>query len=137
MKAMSRNISTSAMLVLALSLVSACNGGSPKLHEIARVASPSKQIDLVIAEVSTDATVPTPFEVFVVEAGKTPSSSNLVFKIDKSSQPQAEWADAATATIKCAAGRIWHFQNFASVALQDGNVVSVSVSANCADQGYK
>src|SRR4051812_21109654 len=103
-----------AAFALGLSAIAGCDDSS-SYHELARAVSPNKRIELVIAEISTDATVPTPYQVFVVASGKAPSSEQLIFKIDKSTQPHVEWVDDTTAVIQCTAGRIWHFQNFANV----------------------
>ena len=106
-------------------------------RELARVTSPDKRLDLVVAEVPTGATASSPFEVFLVAAGKVPSEEDMVLKVDNASQPEVEWQNANAAILRCEKGRVWHFQNFGSVAMPDRLFLSVSLSLACGEHGYK
>jgi hypothetical protein len=92
----------------------ACRQPTPR--EVTRVASGDGRVDAVVVERLTDATVPTPFEVYVVPRGTVPSDEHLILRIDKSSAPQVEWLHDNELSVRCGGARVWHFQNFASVS---------------------
>jgi len=123
--------------LLLVSLFAACSHVYAQSHEISRVVSPDKKADVVVMEKSVGATVATPYEVFLVSTGKSPAQTDLILKVDKSPPPRAEWTDANTVVLKCNGGRVWHFQNFGSIATKNHDFLSVGVSLHCGENGYR
>jgi hypothetical protein len=120
---------------LIYALMIGCSSGA---HELARVPSPDRESDIVIAEVLTGATTSTPYMIYLVPAGKVPSKEDdLVLKVDNSAQPEVEWNSANSVTLKCQSARVWNFQNFGSVKTPDRGWLYISVSLACGESGYR
>ena len=112
-----------------------CRGPAPR--ELARVASNDGKVDAVVWERLTDATVPTPFEVYIVRRGHVPTDDHLVLRIDKSSSPEVRWLRDNELAIRCAGARVWHFRNFAIVKLSNGSFWSGTVMLECGVGRYE
>jgi hypothetical protein len=124
-------------LILAV-LLNACSrtvGASSQ--EVGRFAAPAREIEAVVMESATGATVPTIYEVFIVPSGRVPTREDLVLKVDQSSKPTIEWRGPADVTLACDDGRVWHYQNFASIPLSEGKLAAVSISLACGGGGYR
>ena len=105
--------------------------------EIQRIQSPDHSIDIVVTQYAADATVSTPYEIFLVPSGAMPDAEQLIFKVDKSDLPVVAWDSNTSISIKCDRSRIWHFQNFTSLALTKKEVfVNVAIRLECGNLGY-
>jgi len=127
----------SAVVLLLAGFVDGCSKSPGAAQEVARIPSPHQQIEMVVTEVDTGATTPTVFEVFILPRGRAPTQEDLVLKVDKSSQPRVGWVSPTAAVISCDDGRVWHFQNFASVKLAERQFSTISISLACGEHGYK
>jgi hypothetical protein len=119
-----------------IALTVGCQRPAIEVRELRRLPSPNQALDLILTETPTGATVSTPYEVFVVAHGKAPTQEYEVFRIDKSSEPRIAWLNSAAAAITCESGRVWHFQNFASVRDAKNEFVWISVALGCGEHGY-
>src|SRR3954464_5554871 len=95
----------------------ACRRPAPR--ELTRVTSRDGRVDAVVVERLPDATVSTPFEVYIVPRGRVPNDDTLILRIDKSSAPQLEWMRDNELAVRCRGARIWQFTNFATVRMSD------------------
>jgi hypothetical protein len=124
-------------ILAALISLAACDRSDPIGRELSRSTSPDRTFDAVITEVVTDATVSTPFNVFIVLQGKSPADGDYVLKVDKTSQPSVEWTSPSSITLRCEGGRVWQFQNFGSVKVTEQEFANISVTLNCGEHGYQ
>jgi hypothetical protein len=124
------------MLCMLAWATTGCDQQPRGTQEIARISSPDKQMDLVVTEVGAGATVSTPYKVYLVAGGKTPSEADLILKIDKSSKPEVAWLNDAAVVLKCERARVWNFRNFGSIAVADRGSINVSVSLECGHRGF-
>jgi len=100
------------------------------------VTSPTNEADIVVAELPTNATVPAIYEVFVVAHGKPVTHSSPVFRSDYSGPPQVQWIDATVVMIQCDRARVWHSQNFESIAVGSDRFADVTIVLQCGVTGY-
>jgi hypothetical protein len=99
--------------------LSACGKG-PMKKELQRIQSPDHLVDAVVAEVETDATVATPYLVFIVPAGSKDLDGEPVMRGDKFDDLKITWASVRLLDISFSKGRIFNFTNFwESRAVQD------------------
>jgi hypothetical protein len=104
-----------------------------EVQRLSRAVSPDGKLEVIVSSVDADATVSTPFELFLVAAGNAPSQDDLIFKSDKSEAPLVKWLDARTVEIDCGRARIWHYQNFGSIKLADGKFAAAKIVLRCGD----
>lgn len=112
-----------------------CRG--PAARELARVASRDGKVEAVVWERLTDATVSTPFEVYLAPRGRVPAETNLILRIDRSSGLEVHWLRDNELAVRCAGARVWHFQNFATVKLPDKSLWSGTVMLECGIGNYE
>ena len=118
-----------ALTLLGVAGGTGCRG--PAAREVVRSVSPDGKIEAVLLERLTDATVSTPFELYMVPRGQTPKDQYLVLRIDRSSAPHIQWLQTNEIAVRCDGARIWHFQNFATVRLTDDSFWSGKVMLAC------
>lgn len=135
MRARFSNLAWSFTLILMSCGLWGCDQVSD-IRELARVSSPGKQLDVVITEINSDATVSKPYEVYLVGAGKKPTAAGLILKVDKTQQPHVEWVSNTTVVLRCEQARVWAFRNFASIADSGGGFANISVALECGQHGY-
>lgn len=97
------------------------------LHEKARVSSPDSLLDAIIVEKGTHATVPTPTEVYIVQAGEAPEGEP-VFRGDHLSNISLSWADEETVNVVVYSARSFLEKDTVSISLPDGRIKSIAVN---------
>jgi hypothetical protein len=111
-------------------------GSSPTIDELDRITSPDGALDLVVSEVSTNATVSVPYRVSVVSYGQTPSDDDLVLTIDLAEKPTAVWVGNNGVSLRCGGGRVWFFRNFWTTRMPNGGFRNASVALECGEKGF-
>jgi hypothetical protein len=115
-----------------LAVLGACSVAEPSYRELARLRSIDGSLDAVLMEIEVNATVSTPYLVFIVASGLSPEDQMPVLKLDKSRPPKFRWAEKDLLVIECAGSRVLHFQSFDVVRLKTKEFVYPRVSIDCA-----
>jgi hypothetical protein len=122
------------VLGVALTMLGVAGGTgcrAPAAREVERSVSPDGKIEAVLLERLTDATVSTPFELYMIPRGGTPKDEYIVLRIDRSSAPHIQWLQANEIAVRCDGARIWDFRNFATIRLPDDSFWSGNVMLAC------
>ena len=110
-------VAWSGLLAFAALLLSGC---TPSLEEVSRVRSPDGLLDAAIFVRQTDATVPTPTEIYVLPAGGAPSG-DPVWRADKVSGMKVSWTSASTVQMEATAARVFLSRDSAEVVPAGGS----------------
>ena len=100
--------------------------GETSLREIKRVRSPEGNIDAVLCLKDTNATVPTPTEVYLAKASGTVSGSPI-FRADRVDGLAVDWQDSTTLKISAKEARTFIAEDVSSVAIGVGQNQSVQI----------
>lgn len=95
--------------------------------EISRVSSPDKRVDAVVTKGNCGATTSYSYGVSVVQAGKTPVESDIIFLADKAESVSVYWQAPKKLVISYKEARIFKFTNFWSSKDLDSFQYIVSV----------
>ena len=112
---MMRQVPRGLLLLLLLATV----GCSPKVRELARVASPDNTVEAVMAIKETDATVATPTEVYLVGRGQS-LPSDPVFRADHVDGLSVHWTSARHLVVHASNARVFLRQGTMAVPSQAG-----------------
>jgi hypothetical protein len=111
--------------------------GEDQLKELNRLRAPDRLVDAVVSERPVDATVSTPYYVFVVPTGTIPDEDDAVLKVDRTDPPAITWDSKSKLTIRCKDARVWSFRNFATTQLQDGQFADYAIALSCGQAGFE
>lgn len=95
--------------------------------EISRASSPDKRVDAIVTKGNCGATTSYSYRIFVVQAGKTPVESDMVFLADKAESVSVSWQVPKKLMISYKEARIFKFTNFWSSKELDNFQYMVSV----------
>jgi hypothetical protein len=118
---MSRNAAWLAGVAL---VATAC---SPTLEELDRVHTDDGLVDAVTFARQTDATVPTPTEIYLLPAGNGPSGE-AIWRADKVRGLVVNWTSGNTLVIQAEEARVFLEHASAEVSLSGGGSRKVAVS---------
>lgn len=100
---------------------------SPTLEELHRVRTDDGLVDAVTFARQTDATVPTPTEIYVLPAGNGPSGE-AIWRADKVRGLVLSWTSDSTLVIQAEEARVFLERDLAEVSLNGGVSRKVAVS---------
>lgn len=80
--------------------------------EIFRVSSPDNRVDAVVTKGNCGATTSYSYRVYVVQAGKTPIESDMIFLADRAESVSATWLAPKKLLLSYKEARIFKFTNF-------------------------
>lgn len=122
-----RNIISCFMLFGFLTLASCGNNDLCVGDEISRVLSPDKRVDAVVTKGNCGATTSYSYQVSVVQAGKAPVESDIIFLADKAESVSVSWQAPKKLVISYKEARIFKFTSFWSSKDLDNFQYIVSV----------
>lgn len=100
---------------------------SPTLEELHRVHTDDGLVDAVTVARQTDATVPTPTEIYVLPAANGPSGE-AIWRADKVRGLVVNWTSGSTLVIQAEEARVFLERDSAEVPLNGGGSRKVAVS---------
>jgi hypothetical protein len=103
-------------LLLGALLFSGC---APSLEEVSRVRSPDGLLDAAIFVRQTDATVPTPTEIYMLPAGALPSG-DPIWRADKVAGLKIGWTSAGSLQLQAVEARVFLQRDLIEVAPAGG-----------------
>lgn len=95
--------------------------------EISRASSPDKRVDAVVTKGNCGATTSYSYRVSVVQAGKIPVESDMIFFADKTESVSVSWQAPKKLVVSYKEARIFKFTNFWSSKELDNFQYIVSV----------
>ena len=107
-----KNITTYFMLFFLLNLAACGNDDLCVGEDISRVSSPDKIVDVVVTKANCGATTSYSYRVSVVQTGKTPVESDIIFLADKAEGVSVFWQTPKKLVISYKEARIFKFKNF-------------------------
>lgn len=122
-----RNMTACFILFGFLALAACGNNDLCVGDEISRVSSPDKRVDAVVTKGNCGATTSYSYRVSVVQAGKTPVESDIIFLADKAERVTVSWQAPKKLVISYKEARIFKFTNFWSSKEFDNFQYIVSV----------
>ena len=122
-----KNITTYFMLFFLLNLAACGNDDLCVGEDISRVSSPDKIVDVVVTKANCGATTSYSYRVSVVQTGKTPVESDIIFLADKAEGVSVFWQTPKKLVISYKEARIFKFKNFWSSKDLDNFQYIVSV----------
>jgi hypothetical protein len=108
-----------AALVPAVFLAILVAGCAPAIKEVRRVSSPDGLLEAVIAVRQTDATVPTPTEVYLLQSKSAPSGEP-VWRADNVSGLELAWVEGRSLQIRASEARVFLKRDGIDVAMSGG-----------------
>lgn len=97
-------------LMVVLFCIVGCGQSTPT--EVYRLTSPDNKVDAVVATKETDATVRTPFFLYIVPKGRHITEAEAVLVADSMENAQVVWKAPKKLVVSFSSGRIFSFSNF-------------------------